>query len=1068
MSAYGILTDDPSIPFTSSQQLQQGETRATVETLSKGDEGHVTRLQLKDDVRDRKANRKRLWRSGTRKEEGEVEAGRKGVKEAEEKEGEETSGEHFDDWEEPQDDSDRDVTYEPVRPMRKKTCKEGTLKKIFSEQMPTRSSRRERKATLKAQETDLFIKKERSLSLLPKEKAKVSQLPRKQAVPKTRMRTKPRVVGEKQAGNQVGHTDKTIKQTPSKSTASKIRGTKCFTQVKRKTDHEKNVSILNNMKQLPLDTFYFILRQYKENGTFPPGVSDETKQIVSLHGVVEVKSGKLYSCLSKSAGRLIIMEEKTRVGVLRKAHARGEEHHGRKNALKYLADMNVFWKGMSLDLDAFIHACPECFIHNPLHNQSVVKIPSKSAVLSADGRGVDDNHLSEDEGEECSYEDLTQYLKELKFPATSTPQQQFYIKQRSELFSIMDGSLYYAGVQNPTNNSQRQVLLSQESRSAAICEAHIEDGNHLSQQDTQEKLRRKFYWSGMTIDVTVHILGCCMSDALSAAAAVPHRNPNIQSRVNKLHQYYTDKTIPKLDTRLLTCTSTCTERNKTGPEMLVGDSEASNDKEKVGVTGACEAVSSEKQSQPSRSVLSEGKTEAEVDPAIIKAVETIVEDIGGSLSREGKPAGHRGSNNGGVDRGAKQAQVANLRKDAHKCQYCGVFISGNVAYRVHLYKHTGVKPYSCATCGKTFTTSKSLHVHKRKHTGIKPYLCNQCGREFFRSTSFKYHLKTHTRTKGKPLPCDMCSREFLTQNRLDKHKEFKHPTVPKVYMCNYCGKVFNAARSLKWHEQSHTNPRKYHCPVCGKDFVRKDHLDAHARASHTNEKLEPHNIAPKPERSVAHPPQEQQTDHQLQEQHMQQLLPQFLQQAVDGGQQQQQQQHVQLQLQNVEIPASNISVIQWSQEQQQQATSHIALADHHGPTHFTISSGDHITVSEHQLVTDIESYQAHSASQTLPHTTVHILTQGQLPLPVSIPQPQPSLHLPLSSVATTSHLQNLHTLQQAVVSDSVLKQEAVPVGYEVECMSGDTSSLTQDDLNAVQLLAHASLGNHILHTDTCI
>ena len=70
-------------------------------------------------------------------------------------------------------------------------------------------------------------------------------------------------------------------------------------------------------------------------------------------------------------------------------------HHGRAGVLKYLSDLNVFWKGMSLDLDAFIHSCPECINHNPLGNKTEVQIPSKSAALTAEGEREDGSHISE-------------------------------------------------------------------------------------------------------------------------------------------------------------------------------------------------------------------------------------------------------------------------------------------------------------------------------------------------------------------------------------------------------------------------------------------------------------------------------------------------------------------------------------------------------------------------------------------------------------------------------------------------------------------------------------------------
>lgn len=212
--------------------------------------------------------------------------------------------------------------------------------------------------------------------------------------------------------------------------------------------------------------------------------------------------------------------------------------------------------------------------------------------------------------------------------------------------------------------------------------------------------------------------------------------------------------------------------------------------------------------------------------------------------------------------------------------------------------------------------------------------------------------------------------------------------------------------------------------------------------------------------------QQQQAQEQLQQEHQQQLLPHILQ---HHGQADQLHLHQPQLLQNIDIPVtSNISVIQWSEEEHQQAASHIAISEH-GASHITIS--DHagnsipndgsggITISDHQIVTDLETYQAHT--RTLPqsgHTTVHILTQAQLPLTA----PSLSHHLPVTT--TAPGLQSLHHTLQHAPPEVLLQQEAVPVQYEVECLSGEPSGLTEADLNAVHMLAQASLGGqNILH-----
>ncbi|KAL8609357.1 hypothetical protein ACOMHN_008151 [Nucella lapillus] len=467
-----------------------------------------------------------------------------------------------------------------------------------------------------------------------------------------------------------------------------------------------------------------------------------------------------------------------------------------------------------------------------------------------------------------------------------------------------------------------------------------ENSVHLSPEDSGARLRVQYLWYGMTADVVQHVMACsCMKPSLNRAP-VPHRNPVIQDRVHRMRSYYTDA-IPKLDTSAITASEMTAASHHPEESELTLQRQRENEGPPFRVhTGDCGGAVEKPFSAAGEVERSAGSSS--VDKQVVMVVEGIIEDIGKSLSGEAKTAE---ISEGKLAEQSPFGGSVRSRKDAHKCQYCGKFVSGNVAYRIHLYKHTGVKPFNCSTCGKSFTTSKSLCIHTRKHTGVKPYLCNQCGREFFRGTSFKYHLKTHSRTQSKPLPCDECSREFLTQNRLDKHKQYKHPAQPKVYMCEHCGKTFMHARSLKIHEQSHTV--KYTCLVCKKEFSQSDELDSHRKEAHADQ--------PKPgeKKSV-----KSSTLPQSQEHLQQQLLPHILYTTP------------QTQL----VQTINLSEIEWREEEHQQAPQHIIITATERPsTPFTIrdhagnvvehisfskqsdegvtmnshAGGDHITISEH-------------------------------------------------------------------------------------------------------------------------
>ncbi|XP_061859966.1 zinc finger and BTB domain-containing protein 11 isoform X2 [Colius striatus] len=182
------------------------------------------------------------------------------------------------------------------------------------------------------------------------------------------------------------------------------------------------------------------------------------------------------------------------------------------------------------------------------------------------------------------------------------------------------------------------------------------------------------------------------------------------------------------------------------------------------------------------------------------------------------------------------------------CDICGRTLPKLYSLRIHMLKHTGVKPHACKACGKTFTykqglkmhlalhevqkqfkcdlceksfvTKRSLQEHMSIHTGESKYLCSICGKSFHRASGLSKHIKKHQpKPEVRGYQCTQCEKSFYEARDLRQHMN-KHLGV-KPFQCQYCGKCYSWKKDWYSHVKSHSVTDPYRCNICGKEFYEK-------------------------------------------------------------------------------------------------------------------------------------------------------------------------------------------------------------------------------------------------------
>ncbi|PNI64280.1 ZBTB11 isoform 3 [Pan troglodytes] len=168
------------------------------------------------------------------------------------------------------------------------------------------------------------------------------------------------------------------------------------------------------------------------------------------------------------------------------------------------------------------------------------------------------------------------------------------------------------------------------------------------------------------------------------------------------------------------------------------------------------------------------------------------------------------------------------------CSICGRTLPKLYSLRIHMLKHTGVKPHACQVCGKTFIYKHGLKLHQSLHQSQKQFQCELCVKSFVTKRSLQEHMSIHT-GESKYL-CSVCGKSFHRGSGLSKHFK-KHQPKPEVrgYHCTQCEKSFFEARDLRQHMNKHLGVKPFQCQFCDKCYSWKKDWYSHVKSHSVTE-----------------------------------------------------------------------------------------------------------------------------------------------------------------------------------------------------------------------------------------
>uniref|UniRef100_A0A1Q3EY13 Putative ovo n=1 Tax=Culex tarsalis TaxID=7177 RepID=A0A1Q3EY13_CULTA len=166
----------------------------------------------------------------------------------------------------------------------------------------------------------------------------------------------------------------------------------------------------------------------------------------------------------------------------------------------------------------------------------------------------------------------------------------------------------------------------------------------------------------------------------------------------------------------------------------------------------------------------------------------------------------------------------------HKCRFCQCLYANAYQLDKHIHKEHSDHMLQCRVmCKKRFLSKKNLILHEKvcREKSLSCSFCKvKCGS---RKALIAHEKHFHNGTLWK---CKYCDRRYKRRSDLQQHHQVKHGKEAGKHQCTLCGKCFNTAKTLEFHQFTHTGTRPYSCEHCGKGFIYYTGLNRHIRDVH--------------------------------------------------------------------------------------------------------------------------------------------------------------------------------------------------------------------------------------------